>query len=59
MLNQFRDLQLEEEFPGWGGLEPKAAQVAFHDLTSYLNQPLEVIAKEYWRYRTGEDVVAQ
>ena len=54
----FRDKRLEKELQ-LGGLDPKAAREVFGDLTAYLQQPIDVIAEEYWRYRTGEDLIAQ
>ncbi|MBI3324815.1 MAG: class I SAM-dependent methyltransferase [Candidatus Omnitrophica bacterium] len=53
-----RDAGLDREIQ-LDGLDPKAAGIAFDDLTNYLGQPLEQIRQEYWRYRAQEDVEAQ
>ena len=40
-------------------MDPQAAEAVFGDLTAYLHQPIETIARDYWRYHEGEDVRAQ
>ena len=57
-MTPFRDRRLEEELH-LGGLDASAAKDVFGDLTTYLRQPIEETAKEYWRYHEGEDVIAQ
>lgn len=58
-MRQFRDQRMEQEFPAWGEIHRKAAKSVLEDLTTYLGLPTETIAQEYWRYRTGEDTLAQ
>ncbi len=57
-MKGYRDLRLEKELH-LGGLDRAAAKEIFGDLTAYLRQPIERIAEGYWRYHTGEDLVAQ
>jgi SAM-dependent methyltransferase len=57
-LTRFRDPQLERQLL-LGGLSPRAAREAFGDLTAYLRQPIEDIARRYWEYHLGEDLIAQ
>jgi 2-polyprenyl-3-methyl-5-hydroxy-6-metoxy-1,4-benzoquinol methylase len=45
--------------PTWGGIDPRAAQAVFTDLTTYLGKPIEAIAEEFWQHREHEDVNAQ
>ena len=54
----FRDRRLEKELQ-LDGLDPAAARAVFGDLTAYLQLPIEAIAREYWRYHEGEDLIAQ
>lgn len=53
-----RDQRLEQELPPPPGLHRRAGAI-FHDLASYVGQPLEAITREYWRYRASDDVIAQ
>ena len=53
-----RDARLEEELQ-LGGLDPRAVKEVFGDLTAYLKQSIQTIAHEYWRYRDGDDQIAQ
>ena len=53
-----RDRTLEVELC-LNGLEARASQEIFGDLTAYLQKPIERIAEEYWRYHEGEDLIAQ
>ncbi len=55
---RFRDRRLEQALH-LGGLDRQAAPAVFDDLTTYLKQPIETIAEEYWRYHEGHDLVAQ
>lgn len=57
-MTVFRDPKLEKELQ-LGGLDPSVAPSIFSDLTEYMQQPIETIAKEYWRYYDMEGVAAQ
>ncbi len=57
-MTAFRDRKLEAELQ-LDGLDPRASREVFDDLTRYLHQPIEAIARDYWRCREGEDVAAQ
>ncbi|MBI4341320.1 MAG: class I SAM-dependent methyltransferase [Candidatus Omnitrophica bacterium] len=54
----YRDRALEQELL-LGGLHPRARIGILDDVTTYLKKPIEHIAKAYWAYHTGEDLVAQ
>ena len=54
----YRDRKLETELC-LDGLDRRASQEIFGELTVYLHKPIEAIAEEYWRYHEGEDLVAQ
>lgn len=54
----FHDPRLEVELH-LGGLHSGAARGVFDDLVTYLGQPIEEVASQYWRYRETGDVEAQ
>ncbi len=55
---QFSDPQLERQLL-LRGLASRAACEVFGELTAYLRRPIEDIARRYWEYHLGEDLIAQ